>query len=225
MPHLSEQTAVIIILAGLAIAFIGFLWLVGRAFDRSAWWGVGSILPPVALLFGLTHLRRAWPPLAVILVGLAVAAAPVVIVRFVSPTIDLGERDKMVDGERHLTLTGWDKTDYAAALRQRPDTVVLFVANPDVTDATLESVKDMTELRELDLNDTQVTDAGLKAIAGLPNLKVLMVSRTKVTEAGVKEHLLSKPGLTEIHVQGLGIPTRVLREWKNADPKNRKFAN
>ena len=74
--------------------------------------------------------------------------------------VDLGPRDKNVDGERHVTLTGWDRGDYSV-LRLMPDVSVLQMANADVTDDVLEGLRGMKNLHELDLNGTQVTDAGL----------------------------------------------------------------
>jgi hypothetical protein len=223
LPEFDEKTAFIILAAGLAVAAVGFAWLVVRAFGTGFGWGLVSLVPGLNLVYALTHLRRAWAPLLVLLIGLAVAAAPIVVNRYFA-TIDLGEREKVVDGERHLTLTGWDKTDYGL-VRQKPDTVVLFMANPDVTDATLEHLRDLKQLRELDLNDTRVTDEGLKVLAGLSALEVLKVARTKATPEGVQQHLLAHPRLKELDVRGLNVPTKVLREWRNADPQNRKYAN
>jgi len=42
-------------------------------------------------------------------------------------------RERLVDGQAHLTLTGWDRDDYSV-LQARPQTVVLQMANADVTD-------------------------------------------------------------------------------------------
>ena len=97
-------------------------------------------------------------PLVLVVLGLLVAATPAVYTLFVP--LDLGPREKLVDGERHLTLTGSDRKDYSV-LKLKPDVVVLQMANPDVTDQSLESLKEMKALQELDLNGTQVTDAGL----------------------------------------------------------------
>ena len=40
-----------------------------------------------------------------------------------------------------------------------------------MTDAGLEHLKGLTQLRELNLNDTQVTDAGLEHLKGLTQLQ------------------------------------------------------
>jgi hypothetical protein len=65
-----------------------------------------------------------------------------------------------------------------------------------ITDAGLEHVKDLTQLKDLDLTDTQVTDAGLGQLKGLENLEFLGLMGTRVTDEGLKnlkemEHLKS----------------------------------
>ena len=54
-------------------------------------------------------------------------------------SIDLGPREKIVDRELHVTLTGWNRNtaDYVV-LRSKPDIVVLQMANPDVTDLAMQ---------------------------------------------------------------------------------------
>ena len=69
----------------------------------------------------------------------------------------------MVDGSGISHLTGWDRDDYSI-LRLNPMSSVLQMANPDVTDESLESLHGDEKLQELDLNGTQVTDAGLKIL-------------------------------------------------------------
>ena len=46
----------------------------------------------------------------------------------------------MVDGQQHLTLTGSDRKDYSV-LKLKQDVAVLQMANPDVTDQSLESLR------------------------------------------------------------------------------------
>src|SRR5262249_41792047 len=151
--------------AGAGLTAVGVVWLLVSAFRTHVLWGLGVLLlfPVMAVLYVLSCPARGGRPLALALLGVQVAAVPYAVnyYRIVYP--DPGPRDKRVDGERHLTLTGWDRTDYAF-IAQKPDAVVLQMANPDVTDATLENLRGLTHLRELDLNDTQVTDAGLAVL-------------------------------------------------------------
>ena len=109
-----ENYAHIIYLSGLGVIVLGCVGLVIRAFR---------------------HWRKGLLPLGMIALGLAITAFPSAYT-LLAP-IDLGPRDELVDGERHLTLTGWDRKDYGF-LASKPDTVVLQMANPDVTDQTLD---------------------------------------------------------------------------------------
>jgi hypothetical protein len=70
---------------------------------------------------------------------------------------------------------------------RRVETAV--IPGPQVTDAGLEHLKELTDLRRLDLDGSQVTDAGLQRLKGLTNLIQLELSDTQVTDAGL-EHLL-----------------------------------
>jgi hypothetical protein len=56
-----------------------------------------------------------------------------------------------------------------------------------VTDAGLEHLKGLTQLRTLFLGYTSVTDAGLKHLKGLTQLQSPGLTETKVTDAGIAE--------------------------------------
>ncbi len=49
----------LLILLGLLLILAGYVWLIGRAFERSLFWGLASLLPPLALLFVVVHWRHA----------------------------------------------------------------------------------------------------------------------------------------------------------------------
>jgi len=120
-----------------------------------------------------------------------------------------------VDGERHLTLTGWDRKDYAV-LRTMGDAVVLQMANPDVTDPVLEHLEGMDRLRELDLSDTQVTDAGLRRLRGLESLETLRLKGTAVTDRGMHETLETLPALRQLDLRGTAVRRELVDAWKAA---------
>jgi hypothetical protein len=71
--------------------------------------------------------------------------------------------------------------------RREPGNVPAELGKIPVTDAWLEELKDLRELRTLVLNNTQVTDAGLKELKELSQLQTLGLSKTKVTDAGLKQ--------------------------------------
>jgi hypothetical protein len=77
--------------------------------------------------------------------------------------------------------------------------VLVVLARSDVTDAGLENLKGLNNLKMLDIHNTQVTDAGLQHLKGLNQLQLLGLSGTKVTDAGL-EYLT---GLTQLQSLGL----------------------
>ena len=209
---MSEQIGVVLIFAGLLAATVGFFWLVGRG---------------LVVLLGRREARALLVPLALFGGGLVLGATPFVYQRAYQAIVGFGERERVIEGERAIVLTDWDRDDYGL-LAERPDTVILEMGNPDVTDETLERLLEMPRLRELTLNDSQVSDAGLAILARLPALEALRLARTKVTPEGLERFLESPPeNLRMIDVSGNGIPTRILRAWKNAAPdgEERRYVN
>lgn len=182
------------IFTGLAIALFGFIWIIARMFRR-----------------GTPFFRRIAKPSVFVAVGLLIAAAPPIIGKFVP--IDLGPRERLVNGERHLTLTGWDRTDYGL-LRQKNDVAVLQIANGDVTDATLDLIADYGKLRELDVSNSQVGDAGLEKIARRKTLDTLYLNNTKVTAAGVEKYLTEHPTLRIIWLRDTDITKETAEKVK-----------
>ena len=160
---------------------------------------------------------RLWPALLVSL-GIICLSLPAAVTRFAP--IDLGKHDVQVEGERHITLSGWDQKDYSI-LARIPDAVVLQMRNEDVTDATLKHMSGMKVLRELDLADTQITDAGLKELEGLTTLEKLFLPRTKITESGLKSLLDKLPKLKLLDVRNTAITPEMLGPWKKALPGRR----
>lgn len=210
------------ILAGAIVVFAGAIGLIIAAFRTHALWGFGTLFVLGAPFFIMLRWGNARRPVSIMLFGGLVLVTPYVINFASQHFLDLGERDKIVDGERHLTLTGWDKTDYSV-LTARPDTVVLQMANADVTDATLDYLQSMSNLKELDLNDTKVTDAGLAKIKDKP-LVTLRLRNTAISDSGFREHLLGLESLMELDLRGTVVLPATFREWKAAKPSRKGLA-
>ena len=187
-----DSYALYINLAGLAVIAIGCLGLIVRAFR---------------------HWRKGLAPLMLIGIGLVVTGFPPAY-RLLVP-IDLGPRERIVNGQRHITLTGWDRKDYAL-LGSKSDVVVLQMANPDVTDQTLEKLKGMNSLKDLDLDNTQVTDAGLKVLKELPALASLRLKNTRITDQGFQEALAGKDSLMQLDLTGTGVSRETVKAWREA---------
>lgn len=219
-----ETNLFILLGSGVALAILGWVWLLVRGFSVSRGWGWSLLVPlsaPFAFpLFVIFHTRAARKPLLVFLLAGLCLGAPFAITAYHRHFANFGPRERMVEGQLHITLTGWDQDDYAR-LRLRPEVVVLQMANPDVTDATLDVLREATQLEELDLNDTQVTDKGLAILAELPALKVLRLARTKVTEEGFQQHLADRESLLQLDLSGTSVASKSLRAWKAARPERK----
>jgi hypothetical protein len=213
-----EKLSFILTIAGFALAAAAYVWLLWRTFRTSEGWGmVLFFLPVLVPVYVLVYLRRSWAPALLLLLGAGLVASPYGIRFYQQHFLELGERQAVVDGEMHVTLTGWNKQDYSI-LEKIPTAVVLQMANPDVTDETLSYLKDMTNLRELDLNDTRVTDAGLKRLGELPRLQQLRLRNTKITDEGFRASLVPLESLRNVDVTGTQVNSKTLRAWKNARP-------
>lgn len=117
----------------------------------------------------------------------------------------------MLPGDNLLTIdfaAPASKTDDATAIGllnavklQAGD---LSLARTKVTDAVLDVVAQMPNLRRLDLRGTEVTDAGLAKLKGLSNLQELVLAKTKLTPAAT-EILAVMPGLKRVYVWASGL--------------------
>lgn len=214
-----EQYAAYVVLAGLALVLISCFWMVVRAFQVRFWWGLGVLLlfPLLAPFFLFRHGRKTVGPIVLLLIGVVAVVVPPTINYFQEKYVDLGERERIVDGELHLTLTGWDRKDYSI-LRNKPQTVVLQMANQDVSDQTLEYLRGMTQLRELDLNDAQITDEGLRILSELPRLEELRLRATQVTDEGFRQSLMPKESLKKLDLRETKVASKTVREWKAGSP-------
>ena len=225
---MSEVVGVILLLVGLIIVLWALGWLTVLSWKARGLLFALLVMfftPIAQIVYGLLHFRMAKRPVLLLLAGMCVGAVPFAYSHGFELIFGLGERERIIDGERHLVLTGWDRPDYSI-LQIRTDTAVLEIANANVTDATLELLLPFKKLKELTLNDSTVTDAGLSTLRQLPALQRLRLARTKITSEGMTEFLATPPeGLIEIDVSGNSIPTSILRKWKNQDSQHRRYVN
>ena len=200
-------------IAGAALFAIGFFWTVAVAFGERKVWGAGVLIcPPLAVVFPLVFPQRAWRPALLMAMGVAAFCLPSLVTRIAA--VDLGPFETTENGEIQLTLTGWDRTDYSV-LEGRSDLSLLQIANPDVTDETLQLLTGMTRLKELDISHTQVTDAGLESIAALPELEVLHASDVAITDDGFRRWLLPLSKLQRLNLRGTSVSSALIDQWKS----------
>ena len=216
---MQEQHATYLLLAGAGLAAIAYIWLLIKAFKTRLAWGLGVLLfPPSALVFVLRHFRASVGPLLVFLLGGLAFASPYAWSYYERHFTTLGPHERVVDGELRITLTGLQGFDYSALADRRDSIVVLQIANEDVDDQTLEHLRGMDRLRELDLNGAHVTDDGLRILAELPRLESLRLARTRITDEGFQKHLAAKASLLNLDLTGVPVKGKTKRAWKKANP-------
>lgn len=184
--------------------------------------GVAVVVCAIVLILGIVFQKkwkRLWIPLMIGAGGIVIAVAPAVYTQAILQ-IDLGPREKIVDGQRHLTLTGWDGESYEF-LQTKTDTVVLQMANPDVDDDVLRNLKHWHDLRELDLNDTRVTDAGLEQLELLTTLVVLRLRNTKISQEGLDRLLTQLTEVRQLDIRGTQVDAEWVQAWKAERPGRR----
>lgn len=212
------------LVVGAVLALVAFVITVRRAFQAGAGWGVLTLIfPPTALVFAVRSAQNRLPA------GLFVAAAfliglPYALSYYERNFRPLEPYEQIVDGELRLTLTGLKDFDYAK-LRDKPNVVVLQMANVDVNDTTLDYVAGLSNLRTLDVRDTQITDAGLAKIAALPALTELYLGRTKITDAGFKQYLAGKESLVKLDLTATEVKGKTKRDWKRQRPEMREYVD
>ncbi|HMP01139.1 MAG TPA: hypothetical protein PKC45_01440 [Gemmatales bacterium] len=215
-----ETVLFTLLAAGGGLAAVGWIWLWLRAWRQHWLWGLGGFVVVPLLIYILIHGKSARPPLWLMLLGLALVGTAFGINLYERYYPDLGEIDRIVDGERHLTLTGWNRTDYSFLALQR-DVVVLQMANPDVTDAVVELLRGWPKLKRLDVANSAISDQGLQALHGLGTLEGLVLSQTRISEAGLQQLLEKLPNLRQLDVRGVAVDPELLRIWRDGAPGRR----
>jgi hypothetical protein len=86
-----------------------------------------------------------------------------------------------------------------AALAKLKHLEEVILSTPDVTDAGLEHLQDLTQLKRLDLSHTRTTDAGLACLQNLRNLEYLNLRHTRIQGAGLG-HLQGMENLETLHL-------------------------
>jgi hypothetical protein len=89
-----------------------------------------------------------------------------------------------------------------------------------VTETRLERLKELSQLRDLDIRDQPVTDVELLQLKGLSQLRWLNLSGTKVTDAGL-EHLGELKQLQELFLSGCPITRKGVRKLQKSLPNCR----
>jgi len=107
---------------------------------------------------------------------------------------------------------------------QRPGKPVVKVDlhETKVTDADLEILESLTELRTLDLRLTKITDAGVSRLKGLKELRFVNLFRTQLSDEGLK-HLTGNKDLETLLIGGTKITDKGLAHLMSF-PKLKKLS-
>lgn len=77
----NEQFGFAVLVAGIVVAAIGYVWLIFRAFHTSLGWGIATLIVPVIgpLAYLAKHFPRAKSPVTLVLLGLVLIFLPLAI--------------------------------------------------------------------------------------------------------------------------------------------------
>ncbi len=218
-----EKYGVWILGIGAILMLASWIWLTIRAFGEKFWWGLGTLMfAPLGFIFAAFHWKQAKQPAMLFVIGLVAVVGTYGASQLLANTVDLSAWEKRVEGELHVTLTGWDRKDYSF-LKARRDIVVLQMANTDVTDEVVAQLEGSVMLKEIDLNDSAITDKSLPVLAAIPNLQTLRLRGTKITDEGFREFLLKKESLKSLDLRETAVASKTAREWKKVDAEARSY--
>jgi hypothetical protein len=214
---MNEQITLILLIAGGVVMVIGWLWLIFRCFKPF-----------------LAFLKQAFAPFALICIGVCLALFGPVYNKIYpakpdAKPVETEKKDEKGNTEQGETIGRRKDID---KLKADKTAERLQLNNPKL-ELTDDEVKEILEGRDnltyLDVSNQPVTDATLERLVKMPNLKKLYASKTKFTTDAVVKLVLTNPDckLTEIDFSNLTppVPGKALREWKEKDKDNRKFNN
>lgn len=122
--------------------------------------------------------------------------AHVVALEKLGATLDYGVGDRLID----VDLDGKPVTDADLDnLTPLTDLKILNLSGSRITDDGLAKLAPLKRIKFLYLFKTDITDAGLEHLKELPRLEVLCLDQTLITDAGLKS-LEGLPRLEKLHV-------------------------
>lgn len=216
----NEQFGFAILVAGIVVAAIGYLWLILRAFRTSVGWGIATLFLPLIgpLAYLAKHSPRAKSPVTLVLLGLVLIFLPLAINAAFGEKQAQHALQRTTGGMKEFTNTNAVNPDYDS-ISANLDLEIVQAARTDFTDDIAERLRGLTKLKTLDLSDSTITDKSLAIIAGLPALEKLSLARVKgITEAGFQDTVLKMASLKEIDVRGTAIKVETLRVWRATGP-------
>jgi hypothetical protein len=107
-------------------------------------------------------------------------------------------------------------------LRGLSDLRLLILTGTAVSDDGLAKLKDLPRLRLLCLEETKITDRGLQNLTSMANLGWLNLAGTQITDAGLSR-LKDCPSLEVLILERCDLSEAALSEFRRASPRTRIF--
>jgi hypothetical protein len=122
----------------------------------------------------------------------------------------------LIYGDRLCVALGHSKNTDAALelLKGLPELRELHLFGSEVTDEGLKNISLMENLSKIDLDATAITDVGLENIKNLINLEELDLSNTKITDSGM-QYLQNLKKLRKLDINNIDISDRGIECLKN----------
>jgi len=98
-------------------------------------------------------------------------------------------------------------------LKELPQLRKVFLSDSEITDAGLDRLKELTQLKLVCLDGAKITDAGLQRLAGLKQLEDLNAENTRITGPGL-DYLKGLTQLTALDLSYTKITDRGLEHLK-----------
>ena len=131
--------------------------------------------------------------------------------------LQVAQNDSRLDVAFHLA-DGKVGDDHVAAVKPLGNIIYsLNLRGTEVTDKSLEHIKDAKSLVRLHLERTKVTDAGLAQLAALQNLEYLNLYNTEITDAGLQS-LAALKNLKRVYVWQTKVTEEGQAKLKAAAP-------
>jgi hypothetical protein len=217
--ELPAATQMLIRLSSLLINRWYLILLFLAIVDAAILFGLSQVPPKLrwlrSLCFNATMLA------AILFLFFSVVALALPISAIGRPTLKLAgttDTDALLVHVRGLTnLQGGDRAYLDDDTLGLTNLRGLDLTDSEVTDAGLEHLKELSGLSSLYLSGTQISDAGLEHLSELSSLEVLFLVDTQITDAGL-EHLRGLTNLRELPLYGTQVTDEGAKNLQEALP-------
>lgn len=140
-------------------------------------------------------------------------------VQTVAEDVSIAEEEEAVKAVLALGGKVMYEQEYCKNIPTRQGRVwCVDLTDTKATDASLDCLAKMPELRDLRLDGTSITDAGLERLTGAKRLGLLYLARTRITDDGL-DTLAGLPQLFFVHIGDTRITNQGVDKLRRLLPK------